>query len=226
MVDHPGIFVLAGPNGAGKSSVGGEVFTRNKGAYFNPDTITRDILRENPGMSLDVANATAWNKGFDLLGDSIRDGWRYAFETTLGGRSVTEKLLEACANDIPVYIWFCALATPELHIQRVASRVTKGGHDIPEKKIRERYQSSRENSISLMPFLAGLKVYDNSLEYADKPAPLLLLSMKAGKVEETADLATIPAWAKSIIAGAAKLDPAFFGKPEAPTPRPRLRVVR
>lgn len=224
MPEHPGIFVLAGPNGAGKSSVGGQVFTKNDGSYFNPDTVTRDILRANPGMTLDVANATAWKKGFDLLDAAIRNGTRYAFETTLGGHSMTAKLLQACAKGIPVYIWYCALVTPELHIARVARRVQKGGHDIPEKKIRDRYQSSRENLIALLPYLAGVRLFDNSLEYTEAPAPLLLLSMDGERVIETAELAMVPEWAKSIIAAAAKIDPGYFGSPVAPTPR--LRVVR
>ncbi len=226
MADHPGIFVLAGPNGAGKSSVGGQAFTRNDGSYFNPDTVTRDILRANPGMTLDVANAAAWKKGFDLLDASIRSGTRYAFETTLGGQSITKKLLETCANGIPVYIWYCALATPELHIKRVAQRVQKGGHDIPEKKIRERYQSSRENLIALLPYLAGVRVFDNSREYTEAPAPLLLLSMNREKVIETAELAMVPEWAKSIVAAAAEIDPGYFGSPVAPRPRPKQRIVR
>src|ERR1700679_536969 len=100
MAAHPGIFVLAGTNGAGKSSVGGEVFTRNDSAYFNPDEVTQAVLRANPGMSLDEANGLAWQRGFDTLKASIAQGFRYAFETTLGGRTITDTLIAAGESGI------------------------------------------------------------------------------------------------------------------------------
>ena len=33
-------------------------------------------------------------------------------------------------------IWFVGLSSPELHMARVRSRVARGGHDIPEEKLR------------------------------------------------------------------------------------------
>jgi predicted ABC-type ATPase len=56
------------------------------------------------------------------------------------------------------------LSSPELHIARVRSRVAKGGHDIPDAKIRDRYDRSRLNLIQLMPKLTELRVYDNTRE--------------------------------------------------------------
>ncbi len=101
------------------------------------------------------------------------------------------------------------LASPELHIARVRSRVRRGGHDISEQDIRRRYEHSRLNLIHLMPRLAALRVYDNSVE-ADpaagkKPAPLLVLHMEKGKILNHRDLARSPEWAKPIVAAALKL---------------------
>ena len=56
------------------------------------------------------------------------------------------------------------LASTELHIARVRSRVARGGHDIPEEKIRERYARSLLNLILVLPKLTELRVYDNSHE--------------------------------------------------------------
>ena len=57
---------------------------------------------------------------------------------------------EACSQH-DVAIWFCGLHSVELHMQRVAARVSRGGHDIPADKIRARYDSSRENLLALLP---------------------------------------------------------------------------
>src|SRR6266849_6361350 len=102
MTGHPGIYVLAGTNGAGKSSIAGAVFSRHNGAYFNPDEVTQSILRATPRLSLEEANSLAWEKGLRLLKDSIARPVRYAFETTLGGRTIAQTLLAAAQQGIPV----------------------------------------------------------------------------------------------------------------------------
>jgi predicted ABC-type ATPase len=56
------------------------------------------------------------------LDDAIAKGLNHAFETTLGGKSVTARILQATKTHA-VLIWFCGLSSPELHIARVEARV-------------------------------------------------------------------------------------------------------
>lgn len=200
------IYVLAGTNGAGKSTIGGAAI-REKGAdYFNPDEATRRIRSTNPHISEREANIAAWHEGKRLLEEAIAKRLVFAFETTLGGDTITSVLRRALAEGIEVRMWYVALATPELHIARVRARAARGGHDIPENKIRERYDRSRVNLIRLLPQLTELRVFDNSVE-ADPasgaaPTPLLVLHMVNGKIAASCDLARVPEWAKSIVAAA------------------------
>ncbi len=210
MAAHPGIYVLAGTNGAGKSSIAGEVFARSGGVFFNADEIAKAIVHENPGMPIEEANGLAWQRGFQLLRASIEQGYRYAFETTLGGRTIAATLLAAAEHGIKVHVWYCALATPELHVARVAARVRRGGHDIPERKIRERYDESRRNLVRLMPHLEVLRMYDNSEESA-KPQPRLILGTNRRRIVN-ADLDATPEWAKPVVAAALALDPKLGGR--------------
>ncbi|MGH8574211.1 MAG: hypothetical protein ACREX8_16790 [Gammaproteobacteria bacterium] len=62
----------------------------------------------------------------------------FAFETTLGANTIPRLLAEAASQGIEVHVWYAGLSSPELHIERVRSRVRKGGHDIPEADIRRR----------------------------------------------------------------------------------------
>ena len=110
-----------------------------------------------------------------------------------------------------VRIWFVGLRSPEVHIARVRSRVALGGHDIPEDKIRERYDQSRVNLIELMPKITELKVYDNSIEADPRagraPQPMLILHLAElhlaeRKILEIVDLARTPDWAKPLVAAA------------------------
>ena len=209
MSDKPVIHVLSGVNGAGKSSIGESEF-RNEGlSVFNPDTIAQQIRDLHPDISLTVANAHAWQIGKSLLEQAIAGGQDYRFETTLGGRTIAQLLEKAARSGHRLQVWFCGLASIDLHIRRVRSRVAHGGHDIPVEKIRERWNRSRENLIRLLPLIDHLRVYDNSQE-ADpiagrQPQPVLLLEMQRGKITAPADLSNAPDWAQPIIAAAIHL---------------------
>jgi len=200
------LFVLAGVNGAGKSSLGGAALQASGAEFFNPDVIAARLREQQPGLSAEQANGLAWTLGRRGLEKALADGLTYAFETTLGGNSVTRLLLDGARQGAEIHVWFAGLATPELHLQRIAARVAAGGHDIPEAKVRERFDASRANLVKLMPRLASLRVYDNSFE-ADpragkRPKPVLLLHMQAGRVVTHAPLRAIPAWAKPLLAAA------------------------
>jgi predicted ABC-type ATPase len=196
-------------NGAGKSSIGGAAFRDFGGEYYNPDEAARALMAVNPALSQAEANGVAWGEGRRLLERAIAERLDFAFETTLGANTIPRLLAEAAAKGFEVLLWYAGLASPELHIERVRSRVRRGGHPIPETDIRRRFEHSRLNLIHLMPKLAALRVYDNSAE-ADpaagrKPAPILVLHMEKGKILNRKDLARAPEWAKPIVAAAMKV---------------------
>jgi len=208
-VPRPRIFVLAGVNGAGKSTIGGDVLRQAGMTWFNPDDYARD-LRAAFGCPQAQANAEAWQEGMRRLEAAVAAGHDHAFETTLGGNSVPARLRDATATH-DVLVWFCGLDAPEHHMARVRLRVAGGGHDIPEAKIRERCVSSIANLIGLLPRLARLQVYDNSVDAAPGtpvPNPHLLLQMAAGRVARPVDLDTLrqaPDWAKPVLEAALML---------------------
>ncbi len=195
-----------GTNGAGKSSVGGEMLRQAGGDYFNPDEIARRLRQLHPGWTRRQANATAWAAGVRLLDEAIQDRREHFFETTLGGTTITGKLKSAIRAGFEIRIWYVGLESVELHLARVADRVARGGHDIPEADIRRRFDNSRRNLIRLTPGLAELKLFDNSAE-ADPyggslPEPRLLVHLRGEQVIQLAEPATIPEWAKAIVAAA------------------------
>jgi predicted ABC-type ATPase len=197
---------LAGTNGAGKSSIGGAMFRRSGTEYFNPDEAARRILSANPGITQEKANGAAWNEGKRLLERAIEERCNFAIETTLGGHTLAALLEKAILKGIEVRVWYVGLASPGLHLARVRARVQRGGHDIPEAKIRERYARSIWNLIQLLPKLTEVFVYDNSAEadpHAGRaPNPKLILHARQGKTVATCDLKKAPQWAKPILMAA------------------------
>lgn len=157
------IIVLAGVNGAGKSSIGGSGLTAAGVPWYNPDAVARDLLDQGiPGVDPQLVAGMVWQQGLEGLKRAAAGEGDFNIETTLGGQNITNVLLDAIANKVPVHIWFCGLNSVELHLERVAERVKNGGHDIPERKIRERFRNSVANLCRLTPGLTELQVFDNS----------------------------------------------------------------
>ena len=205
----PRIYVLAGTNGAGKSSIAGAMLIEQGVEYFNPDAAAALIAEANPGITLEDAQSAAWYEGRRLLERAIAERLQFAFETTLGGTTITELLEGAIASGIEVRIWYVGLDSVERHIARVRARVEAGGHDIPEERIRERYIRSRLNLIRLMPKLTELRVYDNSKEADPRRtaslSPRLLVHLDRGRLASVCELAATPAWAKPVVLTALKI---------------------
>lgn len=132
-----------------------------------------------------------------------------AFETTLGGDTISGLLREAADVGLPVHIWYVGLAAVEQHIERVRARVRLGGHDIPEDAIRRRYPRSINHLVGLVGELSSLTVVDNSEEERDADGgwrgPRLVLRMVGSKIVELPD--DPPAWAMAIVAEARRVDP-------------------
>jgi predicted ABC-type ATPase len=205
----PRIYVLAGTDGAGKSSLIGAMLLQQGVEYFDPDQAAQRVFLANPGILQLEANSAAWHEGKRLLERALIEKLDFAFETTLGGKTIANLLDRALSEGIEVRIWYVGLDTVERHIARVRSRVAQGGHNIPEEKIRERYTQSRLNLIRLLARLTELLLYDNSKEADPRtgtaPEPGLILRLVRGRVRETCELTRVPEWAKPILAAALKL---------------------
>jgi predicted ABC-type ATPase len=152
--------------------------------------------------------AFEWLPGRSLLERAIGQRRDFALATTLGGSTIPKLLLAAASERIAIRIWYVGLASAELNIARVRARarVNRGGHPIPEADIRRRFEHSRLNLIELLPRLAALRIYDNSVEadpaVGQAPTPTLVLRMEHGLIVEPKDLTRTPDWAKPVVAAA------------------------
>lgn len=210
---NPRITVIAGVNGAGKSSIAGEYIRDHGSNYFNPDERAADILLLTPEISQEGANSQAWHDMVNTLRKAVAARLDYAFETTLGGNTITGILRNAANAGMDVAVWYVGLRDIAQHVERVAARVRAGGHDIPFEKIAQRYKSSRENLLVLLPNLAELRLFDNSAEHdpaaGQRPEPMQILHVRHGQIRHRCAPAQTPTWAETLVAEALKL----WGKP-------------
>ena len=205
----PAITVLAGANGAGKSSIIGEFIRQHGGTYYNPDEAARKLRAKYPKLEPQEANSLAWTLGKEGLEAAIAARLDYVIETTLGGNTIPALLGKAARQGFRITLWYIGLCSVEEHIRRVKARVQRGGHNIPEARILERYVRSLENLVALTPHLYELKLFDNSetvnIAANERPKLRTLLYLKDGRIIELADLHSMPEWARPVIVAARRI---------------------
>lgn len=152
---RPIIVAVAGPNGAGKSTFF-QAYLQPAGLRFiNADDLARE-LGLGPYESAALAD--------QLRREMIRQRESFIFETVLSD-PVGEKvsfLGEAVRSGYTVVLCFIGLDSAETSEQRVAMRVSQGGHDVPTEKLTARFDRTLANLHRAVRELPRVLVYDNS----------------------------------------------------------------
>jgi len=184
MAHMPLVVVLAGPNGAGKST-SAPYLLKNAFAvdeFVNADTIALGLSAYRP----DTAAVTAGKIMLERLRALASMRRDFAFETTLSGRSHARWLRELQAAGYRTHLIFLSLPSADLAVARVADRVRRGGHDVPEAVVRRRFAAGLNNLFSVyMHVVDAWTIYDN----ADVVSPRLVASRAFGGSTVIADAA-------------------------------------
>jgi len=93
----------------------------------------------------------------------------FSFETTLSGQAYTQKIPNWRAAGYVVKLIFLSLPNVEIAIERVATRVEQGGHNVPESVIRRRFTHGANNFERYKLLVDSWQLYDNS----DTPTVLM-----------------------------------------------------
>lgn len=82
---------------------------------------------------------------FERLATYINEKQDFIVETTLSGSYINKVASKAIKRGYEVKIIYLFLDKPNLCIERVKSRVIKGGHDVPKEDIVRRFYRSKDN---------------------------------------------------------------------------------
>jgi len=102
-----------------------------------------------------------------MLADFLRHravalGKTVSFETVFSHPEKLDFMELAAASGYRTYVYYVCLSDPLLNVERVALRVSLGGHDVSEEKIRERYHRSLNNLLPAMKLAYRTYIFDNS----------------------------------------------------------------
>lgn len=131
----PVLHLLAGPNGAGKTTFVERILAPVTGLPFiNADVIAAQTWPGAEAEHAYEASRAAARRRQELLHERVS----FISETVFSHPSKVELVRQATACGYLVRL-HVVLVPVELSVARVAERVVRGGHDVPETKIRERH---------------------------------------------------------------------------------------
>lgn len=151
---HPVIVALAGPNGAGKTTFYHAHLQPAGLRFVNADVLARE-LNLDPYATARLADA--------LRRQLVEQRESFAFETVFSD-PVGDKLTflkEAAAIGYTVVLCFIGISGPEVSEERVAMRVSQGGHDVPSEKLVARFPRTLANLKVAIRDLPHVWIFDN-----------------------------------------------------------------
>ena len=151
---RPVIVALAGPNGAGKTTFY-EAHLKASGLRF----LNADILAGELGIDAYQAAEVAAK----LRQEFVSQGESFVFETVFSD-PVGDKLTflkQAAQQGYAVVMCFIGIADSDRSEERVAMRVSQGGHDVPTDKLTARFPRTMTNLKQAIRELPCVFIFDN-----------------------------------------------------------------
>uniref|UniRef100_UPI0040296578 zeta toxin family protein n=1 Tax=Prevotella sp. TaxID=59823 RepID=UPI0040296578 len=155
------LYIIAGCNGAGKTTASMTILPKSLlvKEFVNADEIAKGLSPFNPeGVAIEAGRLM-----LERIKYLINKEESFSIETTLATRSYINLVMDAHKRGYIVNIIYFWLESPELAANRVAERISKGGHDIPRDVIFRRYSKGINNLFNLfMDKVDVWAIYDNS----------------------------------------------------------------
>jgi predicted ABC-type ATPase len=174
---NPSLYIIAGPNGAGKTT-----FARQFLPHYAEclEFVNADLIAN--GLSPFVPERAAIRAGrlmlqqIHLLADRGRD---FGFETTLSSKTYVRLLHDLRDRGYRIHLFFLWIPNIDIALERIADRVRRGGHNMPEDVVRRRFQKGLPNLFQLYrPLLDSWVIFDNSSD-----TPNMIAFEKLGQLQ-------------------------------------------
>ena len=152
--------IIGGINGTGKSSLTGVLKAERDdlGCVIDVDKIAAQRSCDNL-----EAGRIAIRKIEELL----ERGLDFTQETTLAGRRIEQTARRAKELGYRVRLFYVGLDSVDECISRVAARVLRGGHGVPERDIRRRFAGRFTDLARVLVYCDEARFYDNGCGFVE-----------------------------------------------------------
>ncbi len=184
---RPVIVALAGPNGAGKTTFYYSHLQEAGLRFIEPDRLAAE-LELDPYAAARLADA--------LREQLYQQRESFVFETVFSGPAEGKLgfLTRAADNGYNVILCFVGIAGPEISDQRVAMRVSQGGHNVPKNKLLSRFPRTLRNLKTALRQVPHVWIFDNT----DLGKPFRRVAVfQNGRPEMFVD--SIPPWLRPLL---------------------------
>jgi predicted ABC-type ATPase len=191
----PTLHVIAGPNGSGKSTLYANQLQKR---FPDIEFVNADLLAlKHFGHSATTAaeSATGQRLAEERRAALLSERKSLIVESTFSHPSKVDLVREAKTLGYKVALYHVNVRSSDISVFRVASRVTKGGHDVPENKTRERFVRNQPLIREAVLLADSAMIFDNS-KIGSPHA--LAITFDRGRVAQVND--PVPAWARELYA--------------------------
>ena len=156
------LYIVAGPNGSGKSTFISEfieLFNKNY-VLINADSIAHELFSDVKDDVKRYKKAFAYAD--ELMNKALKEQKDILIETVNSSTHKDEFYKRCKEAGYLIHFFYIATENPDINVSRVCGRVSEGGHDVPEEKVRNRYYKSLERIEYSWNIADILYLYDNS----------------------------------------------------------------
>ena len=135
------LLIIAGPNGSGKTTFAKSFLKEFDYTFLNADEIAKKLS----GNGNSGGNISAGKEYFRRIEKYKKENNNIILESTLSGLFLGRLIEDFKKKKYRIKILFIVLNTPEVCIERIKHRVSRGGHHVPDADVRRRFIRGKKN---------------------------------------------------------------------------------
>ncbi len=147
----PELIIVGGANGSGKTTLALKYAAWQRCPYFGADAIAEEI---SPG-SPERAAIAAGKEFIRRVTAALEEKATAIIESTLAGRTLHGTMRDARKAGFGISIAYVFLNSADECVKRVAERVQKGGHSVPESDIRRKIPAQFTEFLAFLSSAGG-----------------------------------------------------------------------
>jgi predicted ABC-type ATPase len=134
-VQQKELLIIAGPNGSGKTTFAKSFLKDYSYAFLNADEISRELTKDGKSAG-NISSGKEYFRRIEKLKSKNRS---IILESTLSGLFLKKMISEFKKKNYLITVIFVYLNEPQISIDRIKVRVSKGGHHVPDEDVKRRF---------------------------------------------------------------------------------------